>query len=80
MCSSLPQGEKEFAGKECALIACCEEEDPAVLDGVRLPIERTAALNGWTMVGSVCVGGVMEIGDIAKTDSVAQAAAHEDKF
>ena len=73
-------GEKEFAGKECALIACCEEEDPAVLDGVRLPIERTAALNGWTMVGSVCVGGVMEIGDIAKTDGVAQAAALADKF
>ncbi len=73
-------GEKEFAGKECALIACCEEEDPAVLDGVRLPIERTAALNRWTMVGSVCVGGVMEIGDIDKTDGVSQAAALADKF
>jgi len=73
-------GGKDFAGKECALIACCEEEDPAVLDGVRLPIERTAALNGWTMVGSVCVGGVMEIGDIDKTDGVAQAAALADKI
>ena len=73
-------GGKDFAGKECALIACCEEEDPAVLDGVRLPIERTAALNGWTMVGSVCVGGVMEIGDIDKTDGVAQAAALAERF
>ena len=77
---SFAVGGKDFAGKECALIACCEEEDPAVLDGVRLPIERTAALNGWTMVGSVCVGGVMEIGDIDKTDGVAQAAALADKF
>ncbi|MBQ6273905.1 MAG: flavodoxin family protein [Oscillospiraceae bacterium] len=73
-------GGKDFAGKECALIACCEEEDPAVLDGVRLPIERTAALNGWTMVGSVCVGGVMEIGDIDKTDGVARAAALAERF
>ncbi len=52
----------------------------SVLDGVRLPIERTAALNGWTMVGSVCVGGVMEIGDIDKTDGCAQAAALAEKF
>ena len=73
-------GEKDFAGKECALIACCEEDDQAVLDGVRLPIERTAALNGWTMVGSVCIGGVMELGDIDKTDGCAQAAALADKF
>ena len=73
-------GEKEFAGKECALIACCEEDDQAVLDGVRLPIERTAALNGWTMVGSVCIGGVMELGDIDKTDGCAQAAALAEKI
>lgn len=70
----------QFFGKECALICCCEEDDQAVLDGVRLPIERTAALNGWTMVGSVCVGGVMEIGDIDKTDGCAQAAALADKI
>ena len=76
---SLVVGGKQIAGKECALIACCEEEDPAVLDGVRLPLERTAALNGWTMIGSVCVGGVMEIGDINKTDGVAQAAALAEK-
>ena len=73
-------GGKDFSGKECALICCCEEDDQAVLDGVRLPIERTAALNGWTMVGSVCVGGVMEIGDIDKTDGCAQAAALAEKI
>ena len=77
---SLVVGGKNIAGKECALIACCEEEDPAVLDGVRIPIERTAALNGWSMVGSVCVGGVMEIGDIGKTDGCAQAAALAERF
>lgn len=35
---------KDVAGKECALIICCEEEDMSVIDGVRLPIERSAAL------------------------------------
>ena len=43
-------------------------------------LQGAAALNGWTMVGSVCVGGVMEIGDIDKTDGCAQAAALADKI
>ncbi len=42
---SLVVGGKDIAGKECALIACCEEDDLSVLDGVRIPMERTAALN-----------------------------------
>ena len=28
---------KDVAGKKCALIACCEENDMSVLDGVRVP-------------------------------------------
>ena len=28
---------KDVAGKGCGLIACCEEEDMTVLDGVRMP-------------------------------------------
>ena len=28
----------------CALITCCEEDDMTVMDGVRIPIERTVAL------------------------------------
>ena len=73
--------EKEgFFGKECALIACCEEDDPAILDGVRIPFERTAALNKWTVVGEVLVPGVFSVGDIDKTDGIAQAAALADKF
>ena len=50
---SLVVGGKDIAGKECALIACCEEDDLSVLDGVRIPMERTAALNKWKMVGEV---------------------------
>lgn len=75
---SLVVGGKNIAGKECALIACCEEQDPTVLDGVRIPMERTAALNQWKMVGEVLVPGVLKVGDIAKTDGCQQAAALAD--
>lgn len=75
---SLVVGGKKIAGKECALIACCEEDDLSVLDGVRIPIERTAALNGWKMVGEVLVPGVLHVGDIDKTDGCKRAAALAD--
>ena len=71
---------KDISGKECAVIACCEEEDKTVLDGVRIPIERSAALLKWTMVGEVLVPGVLNVGDIEKTDGCRQAAALADKI
>ena len=77
---SLVVGGKDIAGKECALITCCEEEDPSVMDGVRIPIERSAALIKWNMVGEVLIPGVYEAGTIAKTDGCAQAAALADKI
>ena len=71
---------KDIAGKECALITCCEEEDMSVMDGVRVPLERSAALLKWKMVGEVLVPGVLKVGDIEKTDGCAQATALADKF
>ena len=71
---------KEIAGKGCALIACCEEEDLSVLDGVRIPVERSVALLKWHMVGEVLVPGVLNVGDIEKTDGCKQAAALADKI
>ena len=75
---SLVVGGKDISGKGCALIACCEEEDMTVLDGVRIPIERTAALNKWNMVGEVLIPGVFSVGDIDKTDGCKKAAALAD--
>lgn len=77
---SLVVGGKDIAGKECALIACCEEEDLSVLDGVRIPMERTVALNKWKMVGEVLIPGVLKEGDIDKTDGCRQAAALADRI
>ena len=51
-----------------------------LLRGVRIPMERTAALNKWKMVGEVLVPGVLNAGDIEKTDGCARAAALADKF
>jgi len=75
-----PSETEEFKGKKVALIACCEEEDPAILDGIRIPYERTAALNDWTDVGQVLVPGVLEAGAVKKTDGEARAAALADRF
>lgn len=71
---------KEIAGKECALITCCEEDDLLVMDGVRIPIERSAALLKWKMVGEVLVPGVSKVGDIEKTDGCQKAAALAGQF
>ena len=77
---SLVVGGKDVAGKECALITCCEEHDISVMDGVRVPIERSAALLKWKMVGEVLVPGVLNVGAIDETDGCAQAAALADMF
>ena len=77
---SLVVGGKEVAGKKWGLIACCEEDDTTVLDGVRSPMERTAALLQWEMVGEVLIPGVLNVGDIDHTDGCKQAAALADKF
>ncbi|MCM1437614.1 MAG: flavodoxin family protein [Roseburia sp.] len=66
---------KDIAGKECAIISCCEEDDMSVMDGVRIPIERSAALLKWKVVGEVLIPGVLNVGDIDKTDGLKKAAA-----
>lgn len=73
-------GGKDIAGKQCALITCCEEDDMSVMDGVRIPIERSAALIKWNMVGEVLIPSVLEAGAIDKTDGCKQAAALADRF
>ena len=77
---SLVVGGKNIAGKKCGLIACCEEEDMSVLDGVRIPVERSASLLKWEMAGEVLIPGVLNIGDIEHTDGCKQAAALADQF
>ncbi len=46
----------------------------SVMDGVRIPIERMAALNKWKMAGEVLIPGVLNVGDIDKTEGCKKAA------
>ena len=69
-----------LSDKGCALLSCCEEKDKAVFDGVRLPIERSAALLKWKMVGTVLIPGVVGIGNIKKTHGCQQAADLADQL
>ena len=77
---SLVIGGKDIAGKTGALITCCEEDDMSVMDGVRVPIERSAALLKWKMAGEVLIPGVLKVGDIEKTDGCKQAAELAEKI
>lgn len=77
---SLVVGGKDIAGKKCALITCCEEDDMSVMDGVRIPIERSAALLKWEMVGEVPVPGVFKVGEIDKTNGCRQAEILAEKL
>lgn len=67
--------DKQVSGKQCALLACCEEDDRSVLDGVRTPFERTAAFLKWQVLGEVIISGVYRQGDIEKTNGCQEAAA-----
>ena len=50
------------------------------MDGVRMPIERSVALLQWEMVGEVLLPGVLEEGDVNKTDGCKQAESLAHKF
>ena len=62
------------------LITCCEENDSSVMDGVRIPMERTAALLKWNLAGEVLIPGVLNEGEIDKTSGCEQAAELAHKF
>ncbi len=50
----------------------------SVMDGVRIPMERMCALNKWKMVDEVLIPGVLNVGDIDKTDGCKRAVALAD--
>lgn len=77
---SLVVGGKDVSGKKWGLICCCEEHDMNVMDGVRIPMERTAALLKWNLAGEVLIPGVLNEGDINNTNGCQLAAELVHKF
>lgn len=71
-------GGKDIAGKECALIACCEEDNMSAFDGIRIPYKRTAEALGWKSIGEVYAPGVLNENAVKKTDGIKKAAALAD--
>jgi len=67
--------DRNVSGKKCALIACCEEDDRSVLDGVKTPFERIAAFLKWKVLDEVIISGVYREGDIHKTNGCQKAIA-----
>ncbi len=72
-------GKRGIGNKECALMVCCEgEAEP--MEGIRLSYRHTVELLEWTPVGEVLAPLVHKIGDIEKTDGIAQAEALAEMF
>jgi len=67
--------DKNVSEKKSILIACCEEDDRSVLDGVRTPFERISAFLKWKVLDEVIVSGVYREGDVHNTDGCQKAAA-----
>ena len=53
--------------------------DPPTLGHINV-IERSAALLKWRMIGEVLIPGVLNAGEIEKTDGCQQAASLADKI
>ena len=77
---SFPCAGKSFEGKKSALLGCCEEHTPSTFGGMRFAYERTVEFLKGENVGEVLVHGVLNVGDIEKTDGLARAAALAEKF
>lgn len=72
-------GKRGVGNKECALMVSCEGEvEP--MEGIRFSYKHTIELLKWKSVGEVLIPNVHALGDIQKTDGIAQAEALADKF
>lgn len=69
-----------FKGKKAALIACCEDTPMETFDGMNFAFDKTMELMEAEIVGKVEIPGVLNVGDIRKTDGEKQAAELAEKF
>lgn len=69
----LPKGE-EFRGKKAAFFSAAADGDD-VFKAPKMVFERSAALNGWEVIGEVCAASCGAHGAVKETEYLAQAAA-----
>ncbi|MGN0665852.1 MAG: NAD(P)H-dependent oxidoreductase [Huintestinicola sp.] len=73
-------GEKDIAGKQCALIVCAADDDTNTFDGVRFTYEKSIELMKWTSVGEVFIAGVNNEGEVLNTNGAQRVASLAAKF
>ena len=66
-------GGKPIKGKESVLMACAEEHDEAVFEGLSKSYDKIEGLLEWKNRGRLLVPGVNKVGDIKQTDALARA-------
>lgn len=71
---------KKLHGKKAALISACADDSADTFDGIRFSFERSLKLLGAEIAGCVLVPSVWSIGDIEKTNGIAQARTLAHKF
>lgn len=69
-----------MSGKKCALVAICGDAELEAFDGMLSSYQGTYRLMGWESLGQVLIPGIMELGDVEKTDGVDQVLALAEKF
>jgi len=73
-------GKRDVAGKDCAVLACCEEDDVSVMEGITFPCKHMTALVKWNYIGEVYVTNVNKAGDIAQTDGISRVKEFAEKI
>ncbi len=77
---SIYGGGHTFTGKKVALLSCCEEDTTETFDGIKFAFEKTMAFMDATIVDEILMPGVVDAGDIYKTDGIDKAKELVNKF
>ena len=66
-------GKRPIKGKECIFMACAEENDEVVFEGIEKSWDMIIGLLEWKDRGRLFVPGVNNVGDIKNTDALGRA-------
>ena len=77
---SIYGGGHTFTGKKVALLSCCEEDTTETFNGIKFAFEKTMAFMDATIVDEILMPGVVDAGDIYKTDGIDKAKELVNKF
>ena len=77
---SLASEGKDFSGKECGMIVCCEDDNITTMEPIVQTYKGIIDYLEWNDLGVVLITGVAKPGDINKTDGIIQTEELAAKF